>query len=145
MTTFTVPFVKGKDRPRFTGNGRTYTTKATKEATEAVRNAYIEQVRKDGGQAGQVDPRTPYSVSIDIYRVLPSSRPKRVLSEPDTFKPDIDNVAKLVMDALNGVAYQDDSQVISLRVNKWSRTRYATNDSMVIRVNPVQNGDVTNG
>ena len=33
-------------------------------------------------------------------------------------KPDADNIAKIVLDALNGVAYEDDSQVINLSVQK---------------------------
>lgn len=34
-------------------------------------------------------------------------------------KPDCDNVAKAILDALNGVAYYDDSQIVSLTVEKW--------------------------
>lgn len=34
-------------------------------------------------------------------------------------KPDIDNVAKSVLDALNGVAYVDDKQVYSLTCDKF--------------------------
>ena len=30
-----------------------------------------------------------------------------------TIKPDLDNTEKLVMDALNGIAYKDDAQVVS--------------------------------
>lgn len=33
-------------------------------------------------------------------------------------KPDIDNVVKAVLDALNGVAYRDDTQVVELHVRK---------------------------
>ena len=33
-------------------------------------------------------------------------------------KPDIDNIAKAVLDALNGVAYGDDNQVTALEVSK---------------------------
>ena len=33
-------------------------------------------------------------------------------------KPDSDNIAKVVLDALNGIAYHDDTQVISLTVTK---------------------------
>jgi Holliday junction resolvase RusA-like endonuclease len=33
-------------------------------------------------------------------------------------KPDIDNVVKSVTDALNGLAYGDDSQIVSLYVHK---------------------------
>lgn len=35
-----------------------------------------------------------------------------------TKKPDIDNIAKVVLDALNGVAYRDDTQVIELDLIK---------------------------
>lgn len=36
-----------------------------------------------------------------------------------TKKPDIDNIAKVILDALNGVAYKDDTQVILLQVEKY--------------------------
>ena len=35
-----------------------------------------------------------------------------------TIKPDIDNVAKAVLDGLNGIAFEDDKQVINLRIAK---------------------------
>ncbi|MBR2256246.1 MAG: RusA family crossover junction endodeoxyribonuclease [Blautia sp.] len=35
-----------------------------------------------------------------------------------TKKPDIDNIAKAALDALNGLAWHDDSQVVSLLVRK---------------------------
>ena len=44
-------------------------------------------------------------------------------SEPDTFKPDADNEAKLVMDALNGLVWADDAQVVDLHVVKHPRVR----------------------
>jgi Holliday junction resolvase RusA-like endonuclease len=34
-------------------------------------------------------------------------------------KPDTDNIAKGVLDSLNGIAYQDDKQVVELKVNKF--------------------------
>lgn len=33
-------------------------------------------------------------------------------------KPDIDNIVKAVLDALNKVAYRDDTQVVELQVRK---------------------------
>lgn len=36
-----------------------------------------------------------------------------------TKKPDIDNIAKIIMDALNGVAYDDDKQVCVLEIRKF--------------------------
>ena len=35
-----------------------------------------------------------------------------------TKKPDADNIAKVVCDALNGVAYKDDTQIVSLHIKK---------------------------
>jgi Holliday junction resolvase RusA-like endonuclease len=41
-----------------------------------------------------------------------------LIGDPVTKKPDADNIGKLVLDALNGVAYKDDSQVFSIEVEK---------------------------
>lgn len=38
-------------------------------------------------------------------------------------KPDIDNIAKVVLDSLNGIAYKDDSQVVSLHLSKWYKCK----------------------
>lgn len=38
---------------------------------------------------------------------------------PKAGKPDVDNLAKAVLDALNGLAWNDDSQVAILYVAKW--------------------------
>ena len=35
-----------------------------------------------------------------------------------TTKPDTDNIAKSILDSLNGIAYLDDKQVVDLRVRK---------------------------
>ena len=45
--------------------------------------------------------------------ILKDSAPSFVLT-----KPDIDNYAKLVLDAMNGIAYNDDCQVVDLEVRK---------------------------
>ena len=37
--------------------------------------------------------------------------------KPNT-KPDADNIAKIILDALNGAAYTDDKQVTSLEIEK---------------------------
>lgn len=46
------------------------------------------------------------------------------------FKPDVDNMAKFVMDALNGVYYKDDSQICTLVVSK----QYGAEDSVLIQL-----------
>ena len=51
-------------------------------------------------------------------------RPKKMVREKHTVKPDIDKLTRCVLDALTGVAWRDDSQVISVRAYK----RYARID-----------------
>ena len=134
--TFSVPFVIGKARPRVTMHG-TFTPAATRRAEQAIREAYEQAVADKGGtvddyRAGkfektetQDDIRIPVSVTIWTQRPLPKSKRKSILTEPDTCKPDADNIEKLVMDALNGVAWIDDSQVTDLSVRKDYRYRNA--------------------
>lgn len=118
--------VMGCPRPRHARSGQTYMPRAYLDYKEALGWAYR---AAGGGFLGD----GPVSVHIDIMRALPKSRPKRVESEPDLGKPDLDNVAKAVLDALNGVAYADDAQVVSLVVNKLPRERRET-DALRVRV-----------
>src|SRR3990170_2359564 len=59
----------------------------------------------------------PVSVSMTLYRRKPKSYPKRKASWPIT-KPDIDKQARLVLDALSGIAFADDAQVVRLVAEK---------------------------
>lgn len=110
--------VMGKGRPRFTRCGHTYTPKATRDYERLIRAAY---------ENAHERPPEPFSGPLDVTivtsRQLPKSTPKSVIREPDTHKPDVDNIAKIVLDALNGVAWLDDAQVTSLTVVKLDRTR----------------------
>lgn len=124
---FTVPFVRGKGRVRFVkATGRTYTPDKTAEAMELIRRAFV-------GVGGERAPEgVPVRVSITTARGMPKSRPKRLESEPDVYKPDCDNIAKAVLDALNGVAWVDDTQVTNLVVQKFDRDRVAEEQTHVI-------------
>ena len=124
--TFSVPFVIGKARPKVTRHGN-YTPAATRRAEQAVRAAYEQAVTDKGGTVD--DYRAPahesVSLRIETQRPLPKSRRKGISAEPDTCKPDADNVTKLVMDALNGAAWVDDAQVDVINVIKDYRYRNA--------------------
>ena len=41
-----------------------------------------------------------------------------LLFDQNLYKPDLDNIAKIVLDSLNGLAYKDDRQVVSLKIEK---------------------------
>ncbi|MBR6337376.1 MAG: RusA family crossover junction endodeoxyribonuclease [Ruminococcus sp.] len=121
--TFTVPGKpEGKQRPRGTKSGRHYTPKKTVEYEKKVKACYVIQ----GGKhfEGAV------FVGVTAYVAIPKSTTKkqRALIEagkklPEK-KPDVDNILKIVLDALNGVAYDDDKQVTS----SFPRKRYAYGD-----------------
>lgn len=48
-------------------------------------------------------------------------------------KPDIDNVVKIIMDALNGAAYKDDKQVVSVFASKF----YDDDPKVIVEVEQV--------
>lgn len=117
--TFTVEErAAGKGRPRFTrigGRGvRTYTPAATAKRERGIAAAYRRTV-------GNLDPHTG-AVIVDIIAeyLPPKSWPKWKRANPGhkVTKPDADNLEKLCLDALNRIAWKDDSQVIDVRTRK---------------------------
>lgn len=77
----------------------------------AIRNA------AQNAAAGRFAPRgTPVWVSAAFRLQRPRSAPKRVIRP--TTKPDIDKLARASLDAMTGVVFADDSQVVSLALSK---------------------------
>ena len=78
----------------------------------------------------------PLRLCVNVFRVPPKSMGKRKGVEACAMlkgiqtKPDLDNYIKLVSDALNGVVFADDSQIVAIDAEK----RYADIPGMVIRV-----------
>ena len=107
----TIPGVPvGKGRPRFSGRGgHTYTPEKTKDYEEKVRLCWRTQSGK--GFAGKV----PLLASVTAYFPIPKSvSKKKAEAMAGTFhvnRPDADNIAKAILDALNGHAYPDDAAV----------------------------------
>lgn len=121
--------IVGKLRPRFTRSGCTYTPAKTRKAEMAVRDEFRkvcgERWAKFGG---------PVKVSICYSRQLAKSNPKFWAFRQDLGKPDLDNVAKLVLDSLNGLAYADDSQVVEIRMAKCERRPSGTGNVLHVAV-----------
>ena len=55
-------------------------------------------------------------VEIWITAVMPKAKTSK--KEYPTIKPDIDNIQKAVFDGLNGIAYNDDKQILATTVHK---------------------------
>ena len=111
---------KGKQRPRVVrtnGFSRTYTPEQTLNYENMVKWCYK--------QANGTMFSGAVSVSIIAYYGIPKSVSKKKRQQMidtqirPTKKPDLDNLAKLICDALNGIAYHDDSAVVDLRVRKY--------------------------
>ena len=98
---------KGKARPRFTKTGAVYTPKETKEYESMVSRAYL---NSGGINFGEL----PIKLSVlAVLRKAMSNKKKFA-----TIKPDLDNIEKIVLDGLNGIAFKDDKQVIDIHTKK---------------------------
>lgn len=97
-------------------------------AEEAIRAAWM------GAHGCQSGFEGPVGVRVCFSRQLAKSSPKGRAGSPDTSRPDLDNACKLVLDALNGVAFKDDRKVVSLEAHKLPRTPHGTGDSTYVTV-----------
>ena len=117
--TFTVPGEPiPQPRPRVSTRGgfaRAYVP--AKHPVHAYRDAIAAAARMAGaGVHGE-----PVSVVIDFVWERPKSHLRKSGVKPDAPalpRPDLDNTTKAVLDSLNGVAWEDDSQVQRLVVEK---------------------------
>lgn len=111
----------GKERPKFRRVGnyvRTYTPAKTVKYETKVRDSYYQDNMNTRHLTGAIEAEIhgifpiPVSVSKKLRAKMESGE------EPYTKKVDADNLAKIVLDALNGVAYDDDKQITKLLVTK---------------------------
>lgn len=112
----------GKGRPKFAlvgGHAVAYTPKKTKEQEEFIRHEFIKHAGTD-----HADYEGTVRIFIDVgYQISKSKSKKEQEFMRKNYwnvkkKPDLDNVIKLILDALNGVAFKDDSQIISIDATK---------------------------
>lgn len=110
----------GKERPRMARRGNyvtTYTPKKTKKYENLVKNSYIKSI-------GNIKLDNAIEVNITgVFRVpkATSKKKKKEMLEgkiKHTKKPDCDNMGKIILDGLNKVAYNDDSQICKLNIEK---------------------------
>lgn len=84
-------------------------------------------------------------VNIQAYYPIPKgfSKAKKTAAIAEklrpTTKPDCDNIIKVVLDALNGVAYYDDKQVVQVSCDKY----YAETGYLFITVSDIDETEKT--
>lgn len=123
-----------KERPRTNFyTGAIYTPPSTLKREKYIAQQFSVQNMGWGISDG------PVSVEIDVEVNVPTSARKKEKEEMiegliyPTKKPDLDNVAKLVLDGLQGVAFDDDYQVVELKVNK----KYGKEKMLKIKVKKI--------
>ena len=81
----------------------------------------------------------PLRVTLGFYFKPPKSytkkRLKAIESKYELYikKPDVDNLAKGVCDALNKICYEDDSQIVEMNIKK----QYADRDYTTVKIEKV--------
>lgn len=112
----------GKGRPRVVRNGaftRTYTPEKTANYENLVKLEFQRQC------SAQYIDEAPVSMRIVCYYALANSDSKRKRAAKldgvirPTKKPDCDNIGKIIADSLNGIAYKDDAQIVSMVIEKY--------------------------
>ena len=124
--------IQAKQRPRFNGKFA-YTPKETVNYENWVKACYIEKYKNE----------KPFEkalkVNIIAFFEIPKSTSKKKKEQMlnneinPTTKPDTDNIAKSILDSLNGIAYKDDKQIVSLKVDKY----YAEIPSVSVEIKEV--------
>lgn len=111
-------------RPRFSTAGgfvKAYDPAKSRNYKAFVKLIAQGEINKQGWKYTEL----PLAVTITAYASIPSSKSKKFKQaaitglERPTKKPDIDNVFKCVTDALSGIAYKDDKQIVAATINKW--------------------------
>lgn len=125
---------QGKQRPKFNSRTRTaYTPKPTKDYEKAIAWAYKSAKGKLISGAVEVRIKAYFRPNKKLRSLTDDDISKTFGALRYVSKPDVDNIAKAVLDGLNGVAYNDDAQVVNLAVGK----EYALDERIEVAVREV--------
>ena len=121
----------GKGRPRLNSyTGAVYTPTRTKDYENLVMQYFMIKYPKFKQLEGRV------SVEIVANFEVPKSTKKqdKILMLENKInpieKPDIDNIVKIILDAMNEIAFKDDTQITKLNVEK----KYSETESVFVKI-----------
>ena len=128
--------VIAKQSFRYTKDGNKYTDKEVTSYANWVRLCFQQALP---AHLPSVYFEKPLKIHIRAFFEIPKSysnfkRAKCLTGEiRPTVKPDTDNISKNIKDALNGIAYPDDKQIVSETVEKF----YAENAFAVVEIQEI--------
>ena len=127
---------KPQPRPRVTARGKfahAYEPKSITQYKRLIASKYRSVYKQQLPLTGAL------SVDVRFYRPIQKSiskieRQRRLLGQSlPTVRPDIDNYVKAILDALNGLAFKDDSQIAVL----YARKIYSENPRTEIEITEI--------
>lgn len=108
----------GKARPRMnTRTGKAYTPDKTRMYEDYIRLLYRTQIKHYFEGYVKLTIKAFYGVAKSDSKKKKEDKLSNVLRPSK--KPDIDNVVKLIADALNDIAYKDDTQIVEICAMKF--------------------------
>lgn len=121
MIEFAVPGKPvGKERPRKGNGGKFYTPQKTKDYER-----YIAQLALIARNQAKIYKPTEDFVRIDIIVCVNNKK-----------RPDIDNIGKIILDAMNNVIYTDDYQVVGLHADIFYNREFS---KLHIKIGKIEN------
>lgn len=121
----------GKGRPRL-GKYSTYTPQKTANYETLVKWTFVNTFKNFKPFEGAV--KAKITAIFTIPKSYSKKRKEELLTKLDyTKKPDADNIAKIILDSLNGLAYLDDSQVSCLLVKK----NYGEQEKVIVELEEI--------
>lgn len=128
--------IKAKQSVKFTRGGTKYTPSDIVEYANFVKLSFMSKYPEWDADLCK---DKQLKAEINVYMTIPKGFSKKKKEQAlagqirPTVKPDCDNIAKNINDALNGIVYPDDKQITSLLVNKY----YSANEYVNVKISVI--------
>lgn len=125
-----------KARPRLGRYGHTYTPQKTVNYETLIRYTFQNTFPNHKPFEGYIE--ADIKAIFEIPKSYSKKKTKELLEGSNNYdhKPDLDNLAKSILDSLNGIAYKDDSQVTILHINK----EYGEQAKVIVELKEIKDG-----
>jgi Holliday junction resolvase RusA-like endonuclease len=99
-----------QSRPRFTAQGHPYTDTRTRQSEWRLRQYVSDRCFRKT--------EAPISLAVTVYLSPPKMPKKWIGKKHPSKRPDLSNFIKSVEDALTGVVWRDDAQIVEMHARK---------------------------